>query len=133
LIIGGSIGQASNLAGDDNLDLGVIEFPDRLYSRILFSINPIRLGTDLNVKAVEALSRGRAVITTLCGSSGLESYLGRGIELAQSPEEFANSILALLANPEMTKRSGSIAAQTAQDINTNSRKALADAMRLISS
>jgi polysaccharide biosynthesis protein PslH len=131
LIIGGSIGRASNLADDDILDMGVIESPDRLYSRILFSINPIRLGTGLKIKTVEALSRGRAVITTLCGSSGLESYLGRGIELAQSPEEVANSILALLANPEMTKRSGSIAAQTAQDINANSRKALADAMKLI--
>ena len=102
----------------------------QFYSQILFAINPIRLGTGLKIKTVEALSFGRSVVSTTCGSSGLDAYHGQGLLIADSEEEFAEGVISRLADPISAMRDASLATRTAESINMQSREALAQALGL---
>lgn len=51
--------------------VGVTRDLDRAYRDAAVMINPARLGTGLTIKVVEALARGKAVVTTTCGVDGL--------------------------------------------------------------
>ena len=50
---------------------------------------------------------GRPVVSTYQGAEGLEITDGVNILLADTPEEFAKHIFALIADPQLGKRLGS--------------------------
>jgi glycosyltransferase involved in cell wall biosynthesis len=59
-------------------------------------IAPLWAGSGLKIKVVEALCHGKAVITTPTGAQGLADGAGRAFRVAETPAEFATSILDLL-------------------------------------
>lgn len=61
---------------------------------------PLKGGTGLKVKVVEALSYGRPVVTTGWGLSGIIRKKGNGCLLADSPEEFARAVERLCKDNE---------------------------------
>ena len=62
------------------------------YRRAKAVINPVRFGTGLKIKAIEALAYGRPLITTRAGAAGLEKWAERAFLVAETPEEFAEAI-----------------------------------------
>lgn len=58
-------------------------------------IAPLREGTGLKIKVVEALSYGKAVLTTPVGAQGLEKLTGQAFMVAQDAGEFARMLLRL--------------------------------------
>lgn len=128
-LIAGSAGNGIP-EGQGVKPVGNVSSLARFYSQILFAINPIRLGTGLKIKTVEALSFGRSVVSTTCGSSGLDAYHGQGLLIANSEEEFAQGVISRLADPISAMRDASLATRTAESINMQSRKALAQALGL---
>ncbi|MCP9796223.1 glycosyltransferase [Cyanobium sp. Lug-B] len=128
-LIAGSVGNEIP-EGAGVKPVGNVSSLSQFYSQVLFAINPIRLGTGLKIKTVEALSFGRSVVSTTCGSSGLDAFYGQGILLANSREEFAEGVISRLADPGSAMRDGSLATKTAESINTQSREALAQALGL---
>ena len=61
---------------------------------------PIRLGGGMRVKVLEALAAGKAVVASSRAMEGLDLVDGEHMILAESDNEFVNSITDLLRNPE---------------------------------
>jgi glycosyltransferase involved in cell wall biosynthesis len=63
-------------------------------------IVPLRIGGGTRLKILEALSIGRAVVSTRIGAEGVPYRDGVHLVLADEPTAFAESIVHLLRNPE---------------------------------
>jgi sugar transferase (PEP-CTERM/EpsH1 system associated) len=65
---------------------------------------PLRIGGGTRLKILEAMAMGRAVVSTTVGAEGLDIVHGRHVLLADSPRDFAASVLRLLNDPELCGR-----------------------------
>jgi glycosyltransferase involved in cell wall biosynthesis len=74
---------------------------------------PLRIGGGTRLKIYEAMAVGRAVVSTSIGAEGLDVESGRDIELADRPDSFAATVIALLATPARRERLEAAAADTA--------------------
>jgi glycosyltransferase involved in cell wall biosynthesis len=63
-------------------------------------VTPIRSGAGTRLKILEALVRGKAVVSTSKGIEGLELTDGTDLMMADSPEQFAAACMALLADAD---------------------------------
>jgi glycosyltransferase involved in cell wall biosynthesis len=69
---------------------------DDIYYKSRIACCPVRSGTGLKVKVIEALSYGKPVVTTPAGLSGILQKENNGCMVADDPRRFAQSIMALL-------------------------------------
>ncbi len=60
---------------------------------------PLFSGSGMRIKIVEGMALGKTIITTPIGIEGIPAIHGTHLLIAQNPNEFANSILNILANP----------------------------------
>jgi len=60
---------------------------------------PLRIGSGTRLKIFEAMSMGKAVVSTTIGAEGLPVQPGDNIILADEPHIFAQSVASLLRNP----------------------------------
>jgi glycosyltransferase involved in cell wall biosynthesis len=63
------------------------------------SINPMRSGSGVNIKMVDAMSAGVPVVSTAVGSRGMHWEPGRDLLVADDPEGFARAVARLLDDP----------------------------------
>jgi glycosyltransferase involved in cell wall biosynthesis len=75
-------------------------------------INPMRLGSGLRIKILEAMATGLPVVTTSLGAAGLPAQNGINCFINDTPEGFADSISWLLSDTSLAARIG----QTAQQL-----------------
>jgi|GEM_PF-4138059 len=80
--------------------LGYVDDLAALYNQVDVAINPIRMGSGLKIKNIEALSNGRPVITTTLGAEGLAIFEGKGLEIAHSTQEWAIILAKFLNNDD---------------------------------
>ena len=82
-------------------------------------IIPLRVGSGLKIKLVEALCHGTAVVTTSVGAQGLLAMDPRPFELADSSDEFTRALLAVLSDPDrqrdLEEAAGAIAPRFSPD------------------
>ncbi|MEO0278761.1 MAG: glycosyltransferase family 4 protein, partial [candidate division WOR-3 bacterium] len=64
------------------------------------AVIPLRFGTGVRNKILEAFASARAVVSTSVGCEGLEVEPGVHLEVADEPEIFARKVIGLLQNPE---------------------------------
>lgn len=76
-------------------------------------ISPVRFGAGTRIKILEAMSMGRAVVSTALGCEGLKVNAGEDIMIADDPEEMAAIIVDLLENREKAAKFGEMARKTA--------------------
>jgi sugar transferase (PEP-CTERM/EpsH1 system associated) len=67
---------------------------------------PLRSGAGTRLKILEAMAMGRPVISTTLGAEGLDVTPEVDILIADSPDEFVDHIVLLLASPETANRPG---------------------------
>ena len=60
---------------------------------------PLRAGGGTRLKIFEALAMGKAVVSTTVGAEGLDLTHGRDVAIADQPDEFAQTVIALLCDP----------------------------------
>ena len=72
-------------------------------------IVPLRIGGGTRLKIFEAMAMGKAVVSTSVGAEGLPVQAGENILLADTPRDFANSVIALLHDPNGRRRLGASA------------------------
>ncbi|ACX51662.1 glycosyl transferase group 1 [Ammonifex degensii KC4] len=60
---------------------------------------PLRFGTGIRNKVLEALAAGRAIVSTPLGCEGLEVRPGVHLEVADDPQSFADAVINLLRSP----------------------------------
>jgi len=77
---------------------------DIMYSQIDIAINPVRMGSGMKIKNIEALAYGIPLVTTHHGSSGIEQGIGNSFLTAQTGEQFAESVIRLALDNEMYQR-----------------------------
>lgn len=70
------------------------------YSRARLFVAPMKIGTGLQNKLLEAMSMGIPCITTPLANNALQAEDGNQIVLATSPKDFSDRIIELLADPE---------------------------------
>lgn len=62
------------------------------YNNIDIVINPVRYGSGLKIKSIEAMAHGLPLVTTEEGASGLKGLDGKALVIARSDLEFAAAI-----------------------------------------
>lgn len=75
---------------------------------------PLLSGSGMRVKMIEAMSAGRAVITTSIGLEGIDAEHGTHLLIANSPQAFVDCISQLMATPNLADQLGKNARQLMQ-------------------
>ncbi len=70
------------------------------YRRATVVIAPLIASAGTNIKIMEAMAMGKAIVSTEAGVHGLELERGRDVIVTDSPEEMASAIMRLLLHPE---------------------------------
>jgi glycosyltransferase involved in cell wall biosynthesis len=63
----------------------------------------VRAGGGMRVRILEAFARGMPVVTTTVGLEGIEATPGEHVLVADTPQDFAESTLKLLADPVLAQ------------------------------
>ena len=74
-----------------------------VYARYAVFVCPILSGSGVRVKLLEAFAAGMPAVSTTIGAEGLAESSGGIIELADTAEEFAQRVLAILENPAQAR------------------------------
>jgi len=98
LLVYGDV-SSRQFEGDGVRMMGFIEDIDAAYRSAKVVINPIRYGSGLKIKTVEALSKGKALVTTECGASGIM----KGRDEAFMVGNFSKNIIDLMKNDKIHK------------------------------
>lgn len=69
-------------------------------------VAPMRAGSGIQTKNLEAMAMGTPVVTTSIGAMGLEAEIGKELLTADTPQDFANNVNHLLENPEIQQQIG---------------------------
>lgn len=72
---------------------------------------PLRVGGGTRLKVLDAMSSGKAIVSTSIGCEGIDVTPGEHVLLADSPAEFARQTLALLGDPDRRATLGMAARQ----------------------
>ena len=67
-------------------------------------VSPIRLGSGMRLKVLEAMAGGLPVVSTSLGVAGIDAQTGVNCLVADTPELFIRSIEWLLTDPELSKQ-----------------------------
>lgn len=67
---------------------------------------PLRIGGGTRLKIVEALSKGKPVISTRLGAEGIDVVHDEHLLLADEPQDFATEVERVLADPALRNRLG---------------------------
>ncbi|MDX1934295.1 MAG: glycosyltransferase [Capsulimonadales bacterium] len=69
-------------------------------------IVPLRSGSGMRVKILNAMAMGLPVVSTTMGAEGIDVTPERDILLADTPEAFASAVLSLLRSPDRAEELG---------------------------
>jgi glycosyltransferase involved in cell wall biosynthesis len=64
------------------------------------SVVPLKSGSGIRLKILEAMSAGKAVVSTTVGAQGINYVGDQDLKIADSPEGFAQAIVDLSTNPD---------------------------------
>jgi polysaccharide biosynthesis protein PslH len=90
------------LAGIRSEGMEVVPSPTDLrplYAQAAVAVAPLRAGGGTRIKILEALAFGRPVVCSTIGGEGLGLHHGENALIADTPEDFATSVLSLLRDP----------------------------------
>lgn len=77
---------------EDVAALGFVEDLAEAYRMADIVVNPVRSGTGLNIKSIEALGFGMPLLTTQAGCRGIESGIDSAFLCANTPAAFVESV-----------------------------------------
>ncbi len=99
------IGNDQELTRDNIYIKGKIDDLNVLYERRAdLIINPVQLGGGLKIKNVEALANALPLITTSEGANGLEDGINNAYLLANTVDEWIESIIAVMISKDLRKK-----------------------------
>lgn len=68
--------------------------------RAAVSVVPLLVGGGTRLKILESMAMGKAIVSTTIGCEGIDARDGDTIRFADTPEQFARTVVELLASPE---------------------------------
>ena len=72
--------------------LGRIDDLTPLYANAAVVISPLRGGSGLKIKLIEALGQGKAIVVTTTTLQGVADVIGSAVIVADDAQEFADGI-----------------------------------------
>ncbi len=95
----------------DQMNLGVhvhgyVDDPSPFLQNSGVMVVPLRAGSGMRVKILNALSQGLPIVTTSIGCEGIEVVHDEHLMIADNPVEFAATVVNLLKNPQQANRLG---------------------------
>ncbi|RLE15815.1 MAG: hypothetical protein DRJ14_09640 [Acidobacteria bacterium] len=112
---------------DNGNDINIRGFlPDltSFYRNAAVFVAPLRFGSGIKIKVLDAISRGIPVVLTSVANEGLSLKDGDGVFVADEPDEFAMKVLMLLRDPELRIKQGQLAFAAANRMAHRSRRKL---------
>ena len=103
LLVVGADPPPAHAYGDlaDSLELlGFVEDAQAMIDRCAVFVCPIRSGSGVRVKLLEAFASGIPVVSTRIGAEGLAVNDGEFCYLADDPQQFAEKVLKAFQEPE---------------------------------
>jgi glycosyltransferase involved in cell wall biosynthesis len=70
------------------------------YERATVVVAPLLASAGTNIKIMEAMAMGKAIVSTPAGINGLDLEPGKDVIVAQSGEQMAQALLSLFENPD---------------------------------
>ena len=95
--------------------LGRVDDLSALYRRADVVVSPLRLGSGLKIKLVEALGQGKAVVATTVTAQGVGDLLHGAVAIADAPGVFADEVLRLLADAPLRGQRATAALAVARE------------------
>lgn len=80
---------------------------------------PLKSGSGVRIKTIEAMALGKAVITTQVGLQGLDLIPEQEVFIANTPEEFLEVVQRLDTDPELAQRVGRAAREKVARLYAN--------------
>ena len=96
--------------------VGFVDSLDDFYGECLVVVAPILSGGGVKIKVAEALSYGKAVVTTSVGAEGMTLAHGENIFIADDPRKFSDAVIYLLGNETERNRLSRTAGECAQQL-----------------
>ena len=69
------------------------------FERAAVMVVPVRAGSGMRVRILEALARGMPIVTTTTGVEGIDAITGEHLLVADEPAQFADAVVRVLKNP----------------------------------
>ncbi len=104
LAVAGTVCERVFLPGPGVEMMGALESLAAEHDRAAICLVPLRGGSGIKVKLLEALSYGKATVATTVGVQGLEDWAAGVVGVADQAEEFADAVVHLLRNPELRRQ-----------------------------
>lgn len=110
---------------------GRIESLADAYRLAPLSLNPMRLGTGINIKLLEAMSMGVATVTTETGARGLGTDYSSGAVIVDDKDAagFAAAVLRFIADPALKAEFGANALDAGHRWNRQQLTALDEVLK----
>lgn len=94
--------------------LGFVDRIEDEIDRAAVVLSPVRLGSGVRIKNLEALSRGAPLVTTTLGAQGFALARESGCRVVDGPDAIAEAVAELLAHPEQAESMGARGRQWVQ-------------------
>jgi len=96
--------EVTRLEGNGVHVTGRVDDLRLFYSRSAVSVVPLRAGGGTRLKIPEAMALGRPVVSTTIGCEGLDVVDGEHLFIADTPDQFAEKTLRLLADERLRQQ-----------------------------
>ena len=93
---------------------GVVDDPRPYIDSATVMVVPLRVGGGTRFKIVEAMAKGKAIVSTRIGAEGIEAEHEKELLLADDADSFACEVVRLLSDPELAERLGRAGRQLAE-------------------
>ncbi len=113
--LGLSDGDAASLPSLGIELLGRVASLEAEYARAAVCLVPLLLGTGIKIKLLEALSYGKAIVSTRLGIEGVEAWATEAVSVADDAETFATAIIDLLTDTRLRQRREGAALRLAEE------------------
>ena len=102
--------------------LGVVDDLADVYRTARLVVNPVLIGTGLNIKSIEALAYAKPLVTTNVGAKGIKSE--EAFVVCNKADDMANAILNILQDDKLAQKYSESAYRYVKRYNADNKKRL---------
>lgn len=114
-MVAGTVSEAFPSVPEGVQLLGFQQDISAWYTRVAVVISPLRGGSGLKIKLIEAMAHGKAIVATTTTLQGVEEIISPAVIVTDDAEEFASGILKLLDDRNLRARYASAALSVARE------------------
>jgi glycosyltransferase involved in cell wall biosynthesis len=83
---------------------GYVEDLQPYFARAALTVVPVRAGSGMRVRLLEAFARAMPAVTTTIGLEGIDARPGEDVLVADTPEDFARAVVRLIKDSSLQAR-----------------------------